>query len=137
MGFNTTMVPGGAEVAVQPASVVPSATWQMLSSQVRTEPLPQDMDAMWDAAKGYVWRFKYRTQRYLAKAQRVVDFAYLYKDVSDARLREMALDYRAMFRTGKETPEDLLKAVALVREVASRTRQEEHYLVQVAGARHA
>jgi preprotein translocase subunit SecA len=133
MALNTTILPASTE-SVVPTAVVPSATWQMLSSQVRTEPLPQDVDAIWDGAKGYLSRLTYRTGRYLARARRVVGFASLYKNLSDARLREMALDYRAMFRTGKDTPKDILKAVALIREVAARTRQEEHYLVQVAGA---
>ncbi len=86
MGYNTSIFPGGAETAVQPATVVPSATWQMLSSQVRTESLPQDMDAIWDGTKGYMSRLKYRTGRYLGRARQVLAYENVYKDLSDARL---------------------------------------------------
>ena len=47
---------------------VPSATWQMLARQVRTEPLPKNIDALFDTSKGYLGRLKYRTGRYLARA---------------------------------------------------------------------
>ncbi|MGN6366697.1 MAG: prepilin peptidase, partial [Phycisphaerae bacterium] len=133
MALNTSILPSD-QLQLEPQTTVPSATWQMLSSQVRTEPLPQNFDAIWDAARGYLARFKYRTGRYLARAQKVLSYEYLYNDLSDARLKEEALNFRAVFRTGKDKPEDLLKALALIREVAARQRSERHYLVQVAGA---
>ena len=133
MAFNTTILPSD-QLQLEPQTVVPSATWQMLSSYVRTEPLPQNFDAIWDAAKGLITRLKFRTGRYLARAQKVLDYERLSKDLSEARLKEEALNFRALFRTGKDTPEDLLKALALIREVAARERSERHYLVQVAGA---
>jgi hypothetical protein len=132
MGYNTTIL-NETQTEVQPSTVVPSATWQMLSSQVRTEPLPQNFDAIWDAARGMTSRLKYRTRRYMERAQRVLDCEHLYKDLSEAHLREAAMDFRALFRTGRETPEDLIKGFALIREVAARERSERHYLVQVAG----
>jgi preprotein translocase subunit SecA len=113
---------------------IPSATWQMLADQVRTEPLPKNLDAIWDAAKGYLGRLKFRTGHYLARARKVLSYDAYYAKMSDADLRSAALDYRALFRTGRDKPADLLKAVALVREVAARKRGEKHYFVQVAGA---
>jgi preprotein translocase subunit SecA len=106
----------------------------MLSNQARTEPLPKNLDAVFDMAKGYLARLKFRTGTYMARAKKVLTYDKLYKDLSDARLREAALDFRALFRTGRDKPEDMLRAAAIVREVAHRKRGEKHYLVQVAGA---
>ena len=44
------------------------------------------------------------------------------------------MEFRATFRTGRDKPEDTLRAAALIREVASRKRGEKHFFVQVAGA---
>jgi preprotein translocase subunit SecA len=106
----------------------------MLSNQARTEPLPKNLDALFDTARGYLGRLKYRTGRYLARAAKVLSYDKHYAEMSDARLRDAAQDFRALFRTGRDTPADLLRAVALVREVAARQRGEKHYLVQVTGA---
>jgi preprotein translocase subunit SecA len=136
MAFNLTQHPSQeTEVPLVTASQgIPSRTWQMLASHVRTEPLPQNLDAAWDMARGYASRLKYRRRRYLARAKKVLSYEPLYNDLSDDQLRERALDFRAMFRTGHDKPKDTLKALALIREVAWRKRKEKHYLVQVAGA---
>ncbi len=113
---------------------IPSATWRMLASQVRTEPLPSNLDAAFDTARGYIARLKYRTGSYLARAKRVLALDPLYLKLADSDLRQKAFDLRALFRTGKDKPRDLLHAMAIIREVAYRKREEKHYLVQVAGA---
>jgi preprotein translocase subunit SecA len=113
---------------------LPSHTWQMLANQVRTEPLPKNLDAMFDAVKGYLMRLRYRQRRYLARAKKVLTYDKMFAEMTDANLRGAALDFRAMFRTGRDKPADLLRAMACVREVASRKRGEKHYFVQVAGA---
>jgi len=133
MALNLTTF-SNEQAQLQPQTIIPSATWQMLSNQVRTEPLPQNFDALWDAAKGLITRLKYRTRRYLDRAKIVLSHEPLYKNLSDAHLKDEALNFRALFRTGRDTPDDLLKALALIREVAARQRSERHYLVQVAGA---
>jgi preprotein translocase subunit SecA len=124
---------GAAQVGVS-VGVVPSATWQMLAEQTRTEPLPKNLDAIWDTGKGYLGRLKYRTGHYLNRARKVLSYDKHFAAMSDADLRSAALDFRVLFRTGRDKPADLLKGVALVREVASRKRGEKQYLVQVAGA---
>jgi len=133
MATNATILPG-SQAPINPGTGIPSATWQMLSNQVRTEALPANLDALWDMGRGYLGRLKYRTGHYLKRAQIVLRHDKTYAAMSDAVLREAALEFRAMFRTGRDTPADLLRALALVREVASRKRGEKHYLVQVAGA---
>ncbi|MCL2640855.1 MAG: hypothetical protein FWD53_08430 [Phycisphaerales bacterium] len=116
-----------------PTTALPSRTWQMLASKIRTEPLPSNLDAVWDMARGYVSRVKYRQRRYMSRAATVLSYDKHYGDMKDAALSEAALDFRAMFRTGRDKPADLLRAMALIREVAHRQRGEKHYLVQVAG----
>jgi preprotein translocase subunit SecA len=136
MAFNVTQHTMTAEVPSQgvPVAAIPSQTWQMLASRIRTEPLPGNLDAVWDLARGYVSRLKYRQGRYMARARKVLSFEKMYGAMTDATLREAALAFREKFRTGRDKPRDLLTATALVREVAFRKRAEKHYLVQVAGA---
>src|SRR5271154_2866982 len=134
MAMNTNILPTESLQNVGiPGQGIPSQTWQMLANQARTEPLPKDLDAMFDATRGYFTRLKYRTGRYLARARKVMTYDKFYAGMSDANLREAALDFRAMFRTGRDKPVDLLRAMGLIREVAFRKRAEKHYLVQVAG----
>jgi preprotein translocase subunit SecA len=57
-----------------------------------------------------------------------------YAQMSDAALRDAAQEFKELFRCGRDTPDDLLRAFACVREVAFRQIGEKPYLVQVAGA---
>jgi preprotein translocase subunit SecA len=133
MATHTQLLPTD-QLVNTPVDTVPSATWSMLSNQMRTEPLPKNVDAMFDAVKGYLNRLRFRTGHYMARAKQVLSHEKTYLDMSDANLRAAAHDFRAMFRTGRDQPGDLLRAVAAIREVAARQRGERHYLVQVAGA---
>jgi preprotein translocase subunit SecA len=131
--MNQTILPT-EQLGVSPEQGVPSATWQMLARQVRTEPLPKNIDALFDTIKGYLGRLRYRTGHYLARARETLACEKAYATMSDAHLREAALEFRATFRTGRDKPEDTLQAAALIREVASRKRGEKHFFVQIAGA---
>jgi preprotein translocase subunit SecA len=133
MGMNQNIL-DTADLVESPSPGVPSATWQMLARQVHTEPLPKNLDAFFEMIKGYAWRLKYRTRTYMGRAKQVLAMDKDFVNLSDARLRETALEFRALFRTGRDKPIDTIRAAALVREVASRKRGEKHYLVQVAGA---
>jgi preprotein translocase subunit SecA len=144
MATNVTIFPGSESSESQMPQTrasgpaveigIPSATWRMLASQVRTEPLPSNLDAAFDTARGYIARLKYRTSNVLKRAKRVLALDPLYVKLSDGELREKALELRALFRTGKDKPDNMLHAMAIIREVAARKRGEKHYLVQVAGA---
>ena len=106
----------------------------MLARGGAGQKLPKGLDAAWDVAAGFVDRLVPRTQAFLRRAGRVVALEKHFSDMTDARLREAADDLRAVFRRGRETPEDLDRAFALVCEVASRQVGESPFRVQVAGA---
>ncbi len=106
----------------------------MLSNPAADEQLPKGLDAIWNAASGLVNRTVPRRHRFLRRAARVVALQKQFENLSDAKLRETAQEFRDLFRLGRETPADLDRAFALVREVAVRQIGERPFLVQVAGA---
>ncbi len=106
----------------------------MLAGRSGNTELPRGLDSVWDAAMGYGRRLITRTQKFLQRAERVLALEKDFIDLTDAKLREQALVQRELFLRGRETPEDLERAFALVREVAARQLGERPYLVQVAGA---
>jgi len=111
-----------------------SATWRMLSERRGGRELPTGLDAAWDAATGVLGRCVRRRQAFLERAAQVVALEQEFRDLSDSRLREAASGIRDLFRLGREKPEDLRRAFAIVREVAFRQLGERPFLVQVAGA---
>jgi len=113
---------------------LPSTIWRTLAQRVGDEPLPAGLDAVWDAAVGTAKALVPRRPRLMRRAGRVLALEGAYRDLTDARLREAADEMRALFRRGKETPADLDRAFALVREVARRQVGMEPFRVQVAGA---
>ncbi len=106
----------------------------MLSVAPAGTKLPKGLDAAWDAARGYTVRLAPRRQDFIRRATQVLALEKLFEHLNDAKLREAAAELRDVFRRGRETPADLNRAFALVREVASRERGERPFLVQVAGA---
>ena len=113
---------------------LPSTTWRMLAQRTSNKELPQGLDSVWDRAVGVGSRFVPRCKRFLRRADCIVDLEKEFSQISDARLREKAGEFRDMFRCGREKPSDLDLAFALVREVAWRVLGERPYPVQVAGA---
>ena len=106
----------------------------MLAQRTPANDLPKGLDAAWHAAAGAAGRLVPRRARYLRRAETVVALEGQFSGLSDARLREAADDLRDRFRLGRETPDDVDRAVALVREVAARQIGERPFPVQVAGA---
>ncbi len=106
----------------------------MLAEPPAYEELPKGLDAAWDAAAGLAGRLVPRRRRFLDRAAEVVALEEEFTHLSDARLREMAADFRDLFRRGRETPADLNRAFALIREIASRKVGDRPFLVQIAGA---
>ena len=52
MAMNTGVLPTSNMPASNvPNAGIPSATWQMLSNQARMDPLPKNIDAVFDVAK--------------------------------------------------------------------------------------
>ena len=115
-------------------SQVPSTTWRMLAGRTAGTELPKGLDAAWDAAAGYARRMVTRRQTFLRRAERIVAKEGLFKDLTEAKLRQEALDMRELLRRGRDSAEDLDRAFAVVREVAARQLGERPYVVQVAGA---
>jgi preprotein translocase subunit SecA len=106
----------------------------MLANRPRSDELPKGLDAMWDAAAGIAGKLAPRRQRFLSMAKHVLSHEKLYAEMSDAKLKEQAGAFRELFLRGRETRQQLHRAFALVREVASRQIGEKHFPVQVAGA---
>jgi len=113
---------------------LPSTTWRMLAGRTGVKELPRGLDAAWDAVIGLSRRLVPLRQRFLRRAEDVLKLEKEFENMSDARLREAAVEMRNLFRRGRETKQDLILAFALVREVAFRQIGEKPFPVQVAGA---
>lgn len=70
----------------------------------------------------------------LRRAQMVLDMEADCAALGAEALRAALEGQRVLFRLGRETETDIIRALALVREAAFRVRGEKPYLVQVAGA---
>ena len=115
-------------------SDVPGATWRMLTQRTRSDELPKGLDAAWDTVAGWVSHVVPRRQQFMSRAKRVLAFDKHFADMADGALRDTAIEMKERFRRGRDTPSDVNRAFALVREVASRTIGEKHYHNQVACA---
>ena len=112
---------------------LPSTTWRMLSQRTGSKELPKGLDAAWDRAAGMVKQLFVRRQSFLDSAKKALAWEKHFADMADAKLRELAMELRDLFRCGRDGPADLDRAFALIREVASRRVGEKHFPVQVAG----
>jgi len=106
----------------------------MLDQRRASKDLPTGLDALWDRAVGLVRRAAISRRTFLRRAKQILRLEKDVADQADAKLRELAQLLRAAFRCGKDTPGDLDRAAALVREVAIRQIGIKHFAVQVAGA---
>ncbi|MFP4139669.1 MAG: hypothetical protein ACLFVY_03830 [Phycisphaerae bacterium] len=113
---------------------MPSTTWRMLSYGSRSEDLPCGLDAAWQVATGWADRLVPRRRRLLERAERIIALEGDYRGLTDGRLQEVAFSLRDVFRRGRETPEQLDAAFAVVRETADRKLGMRAFPVQVAGA---
>ena len=113
---------------------LPSTTWRMLARMCPGDKLPSGLDAAWEATVGFAGRLRPRTRAYLQRAARVVRHEKHFAGLTDAKVREEAATLREVVRRNRETPADLERAFALIREVAERQVGEQPFPVQVAGA---
>ncbi|MCK5557894.1 MAG: hypothetical protein KAJ01_05925, partial [Candidatus Hydrogenedentes bacterium] len=74
-------------------SGVSSTTWQMLSQSSSSAPLPKGLDAAWDRVSGFLLRSGFHTRRFLRRAALIVNMEKQFRDLTDAKLREGALEY--------------------------------------------
>jgi preprotein translocase subunit SecA len=106
----------------------------MLDDRVMSKPIPKGLDAAWDAGVGFINRLLPRQQRFLKRAEQVLALEEEFSDLSNAKLREAASLLREIFHCRRETPLDMDRAFALIREIAERQIGERHFPVQIAGA---
>jgi preprotein translocase subunit SecA len=115
-------------------AAVPSHIWRMLDQRVADKPLARGLDAAWDRGVGLTKRCVPRLRRFLERAEAVVKREKQFSDMSNAQLQEAIEPLRELFRRHRDTPADLDRAFALIREVAMRQIGERPFPVQVAGA---
>ena len=113
---------------------MPSATWQMLDQRSSGEPLPAGLDAAWDAGAGFLSRLTPRYKKLNQQTQAILSLEKHFSELTDLRLRDSAEKLREIFRCKRETPADIERAFALVREVAFRKLGEKPFPVQITGA---
>ena len=106
----------------------------MLAQGTRREQMPRGLDAAWDAGVGWVQRRIPRQKHFLAMADEVVACEKTCADLTDARLRDAAMEMREKVRLGRHGREDRARGFAIVREVAWRQIGLRPFPVQVAGA---
>jgi len=106
----------------------------MLDQRRASKDLPSGLDGLWDRAIGAVRRATLSHKMFCRRAKRILAMEKDVADHPDAKLREMAQELRVRFRCGKDSPGDLDRAAALVREVAVRQIGIKPFPVQLAGA---
>jgi preprotein translocase subunit SecA len=111
-----------------------SAQWRMLSQTGSCTPPPQGLDRLWHRGAGLVGRLSRRSSLYLRQAERILAAEKAFRHVSDRKLRECIAALSDRYRLGRNDQPDRDQALALVREVASRTVGMQPYREQVAGA---
>jgi preprotein translocase subunit SecA len=114
--------------------ILPSATWQMLEQRTSDKPLPRGLDAAWDASIGFVERLVPRRHKLFRRVKKVLSLEKHYSQMTDAKLRESAVELHDIFRRHRDNSSDLERAFALVREVAVRQMGQKPFPVQIAGA---
>jgi len=111
-----------------------STTWQTLSRRSGHTEFPRGLDASWDKAIGLGVRLVKRPNRFLRRAERIVDTEKDCRRLSERTLGERIAGLHERFRLGRDTVQDLPMAFALLREAADRRLGLRPYPVQVAGA---
>ncbi len=106
----------------------------MLDQRRASKDLPTGLDSVWDRAVGAIRRAGISHKSFLRRAKRILTSEAELVDLADDKLREQAQELRVRFRCGKDTPADIERAAALVREVTMRQLGIKHFAVQVAGA---
>ncbi len=114
-------------------SAIPTHTWRALSRGDLRRETPKGLDALWLRGMGLVRRARTGPRSFLADAQRILLLEKTFSTLSTSRFVEEASALRARFRSGRDAPNDLIRAFALVREAAWREAGVRHFPVQLAG----
>ena len=112
---------------------LPSTTWRMLSQNPSAAKIPQGLDGAWHRAAHISGSLVRRRRRFLRRAEQIVSMEKQFSHLPDRRLKDAVSRLAERFRLGREAPEDVNHAFALLREAADRTIGLRPYRVQVAG----
>ena len=129
----TIATPPTSSAAHSTATPAPSH-WRAIAYSRRARRRPRNLDALWLRAQAGLVRVTRRPGGYLAHARRIVALKRNFVDLPDDRLAEIASDMRALFRTRRDRPGDLDRALALARELAFRRVAMRPFEVQLGGA---
>ncbi len=110
------------------------ARWRALGRRYRDDGPLRGLDALWDRGIGALRRVRVRAGRFLSQAARVLALEPSVAAVSDSALRGAAAELRERLGRGRETPAELERACAVVREVARRRMGMLPHAEQIAGA---
>ncbi|MHC4165643.1 MAG: preprotein translocase subunit SecA [Planctomycetota bacterium] len=108
--------------------------WKLLEQPAVEKLLPRGLDAAWDFCMGVCNQHLLKNRSCMSRARNVLALAHHYADQTNEKLRQAAIELRAVFRCQRDQSEDLDRAFALIREVASRQLGERHFHCQIAGA---
>ena len=111
-----------------------SAQWRMLSQPGTCTPPPHGLDRLWHRGAGLIGRLSRSSSLYLRQAESILAAEKAYRQVSDSKLREGIAALGSRYRLGRNDQADRDQALAILREVASRTVGMQPYREQVAGA---
>jgi preprotein translocase subunit SecA len=106
----------------------------MPKQSIKSQPLPDGLDALWDRGLEYCNQIFIRPKAFLQQAEKVVALENDYSKLSQEQLQNQAANLRQIFRINRDTPDILNRAFALIREVAYRQLQQKPFRVQVAAA---
>ncbi|MBL7153673.1 MAG: translocase, partial [Phycisphaerae bacterium] len=106
----------------------------MLDQRSSGEPLPRGLDAAWNAGVGLLDRLVPRYRGLTRRVERILVLEKCFSEIADSKIRQEAGKLREVFRRHRDTPSELERSFALVREVAFRQIGEKPFPVQIAGA---
>ncbi len=112
--------------------IIPSQLWRQIANGKKRTKLPKGADVFWDRAMGIIGSYKPRKKLIFNRVKNILALEEKYIQLATKRLRAEILELKDTFRLGRETPEDIEKAFALIREASFRTLQMRHYPVQLA-----
>ena len=111
-----------------------SDTWRMLSQRPKWEEAPRGLDRLWHHAVGLTGRISRSPGRFLRYADQIMAMEKRFLHIADRALHHQMAPLQQRFRLGRDTAEDCLTAMAMVREVAARAIGLRPYREQIAGA---
>jgi preprotein translocase subunit SecA len=113
---------------------IPSASWRMLDQRFLRRPLARGLDAAWDAGMRLADKMVPRRRAIFRSVEKILALEPFFGTLTDSQLKKTAEGLRWAFRRGRETPGDIERSLALVREVAHRQIGQKPFPVQIAGA---